>query len=440
VPFCKPLFYKALKPLSLTIIPPDISIPSYFSTSIAFFLCDLLLLSLFLWIVYTRCITLKEYLWSGPSKWLLLFLLSGFASLCTSATAHYPLMYLRFMEVALIAVLFNSVRSGFDSQSVVPFLRCFAWILFSLAVFESLVSLAQYFTQQRVGLKFLGEPNRTHFFFVLIDGQSSIFEVGKHTKNILRSTGTFPHPNIFGGFAFCGLLTTFYLYITENKRVKILLFGIALQLLSLAVTFSRSAIIALGLSTAFYFFMQARSVAMRIRVKQLLVTLVLSTSICLAIFYSAFHSRGGIVNYNINAVGADSERLLYQKVACSMVEEHPFLGVGWGNFQLESHRFFPKEHILPSKVHNIYLLIASEAGCIGAACFLVFLYGIIRKALKYLSSPHTLFLFSLFAGLLFIGACDFYFLSTPHGRILFFGVAALLSSSYRTQVATLSLS
>jgi O-antigen ligase len=301
--------------------------------------------------------------------------------------------------------------------------------LFSLALFESAVSLLQYFTQERVGLKFLGEPNRTHFFFKLIDGHSSLFELERHTKNILRSTGTFQHPNIFGGFAFCGLLTTFYLYFTDAKMRWLLLGGIVLQLFSLTVIFSRAGIIALGLSTVFYFLMQARCATMRRPIKHLTVTVLLSAGLCLAIFYSPLQFRGGIINYNIEVEGADSERLLYQKIAWNMLETHPFLGVGWNNFQMQSHRFFPKDRILPSKVHNIYLLVASETGCIGATCFLIFLFGIVRKAFKHLSSPHTLFLFSLFAGLLFIGACDFYLLHNPPGRILFFGVAALLSSS-----------
>jgi hypothetical protein len=36
------------------------------------------------------------------------------------------------------------------------------------------------------------------------------------------------------------------------------------------------------------------------------------------------------------------------------------------------------------------------------------------------------FLFSTFLGFLLIGFCDFYFLESPRGSILFFGVAGLM--------------
>jgi O-antigen ligase len=257
------------------------------------------------------------------------------------------------------------------------------------------------------------------------------FNIQRTSEQLMRSSATFPHPNILGGFLFCTLLNTFYLYFTEKKYKFLFLSGITLQMLALTVSFSRAAFIALFLSTALYFLFQARSPEKRPSIKQLILTLLISFALCLALFYPQLLSRGGIINYNALVQGADTERLAYQKIAIDMIKERPLLGIGLNNFQIESHRFFPEGRMLPSKVHNIYLLFAAETGLLGGSCFLLFLFSILKNIRRSFQSPQGLFLFSLFSGLLFIGACDFYFISTPHGRILFFGFAALLyTASY----------
>lgn len=430
--FQKPLLHKTLKSFSLAIIPSDLTLPAYhnFSIKLTLFLSDILLILLLIRVIYLQRGQWAQFLWSGPSKYLTLLFITALFSIGASSTSNYLLMYTRFIQLVLIAVLFNSIKMAFDAHTIAPFIRSLAYLLFALALFESALALAQYFSQDRVGLKFLGESNRQWFTFPMPNGYRSLFDtwfhIQRNPEQLMRSTGTFPHPNIFGGFLFCTLLNTFYLYFTEQNYKKLLLSGIVLQMLALTVSFSRAAFIALFLSTALYFLFQARSPENRTTIKQLILTLLASSSLCLALFYPQLMARGGIVNYNGLVQGADTERLAYQKIAIAMIKERPFLGIGLNNFQIESHRFFPEGRILTSKVHNIYLLFAAETGLLGGSCFLLFLFSILKNIKRSFQSQHGLFLFSLFTGLLFIGACDFYFISTPHGRILFFGFAALL--------------
>lgn len=437
IPFQKPLLHKALKSFSLSIIPSDLILPSYFSTKMSFFLSDILLVLLLICVMYFNKGRWAEFFWSGPSKYLTLLLITALFSLGASHTSQYLLMYTRFLQVALIAVLFNSIKMTLDRENSGIFLKSLATILFVVSLFESVIALAQYFSQDRVGLSFLGESNRAYFAFHMPGGNTSLldslFHIQRKSELLLRSTGTFPHPNIFGGFQFCALLAAFYLYfIQDTKKYKpLLLCAIFLQMLALTISFSRAAFIALFFSTILYFFLQARVSEKRKAIKELTFTLLASSAFCLVLFYPQLFARGGIVNYNEIVKSADSERIAYQCVALDMIKERPVLGVGLNNFQIEAPRFFPDGRVLPSRVHNIYLLFAAETGLIGFCFFLLFLFSILKNIPRCLNTQHGLLLMSLFAGLLFIGACDFYFISTPHGRILFFGIAALLfTASY----------
>lgn len=433
VPFQKPLFHKALKNFSLSIIPANLVLPSYFSFKLSFFLSDLLLILLFI------CILRKgkwaDFFWSGPSKYLTLLLVTALFSLGASSTSHYLLMYVRFIQIALVAVLFNSIRTLFHRENIGRFLKSLAVLLFALSLFESLIAIAQYFSQDRVGLSFLGEQGRTYFAFPMPGGSisllDSLFHIHRKSEILLRSNGTFPHPNIFGGFQFCALLAAFYLYfVQDTKKYKLWIFcGIFIQILALTVSFSRAAIIASFFSTLLYFLFLVRFPERRKAIKELIFLLAASSALCLVLFYPQLFARGGIVNYNEITQGADTERLVYQQIALDMIKERPLLGVGLNNFQIESHRFFPDVRIFFARVHNIYLLIAAETGLIGASFFLLFFVSILRNIVHCLDSQQGLFLMSLFVGLLFMGACDFYFICRPHGRILFFGIAALLFSS-----------
>jgi O-antigen ligase len=227
------------------------------------------------------------------------------------------------------------------------------------------------------------------------------------------------------------------------KTERILLIGIVfLQLFTLYIVFSRSAILAFVLSASIWGCLQFkeivkhkgfRSPSFR-RFSMLFSAIMISCLACIGIFYSQLTARGGIINYNAVTIYADSERIQYFRMAIDMIKEHPFLGVGFNNFQLFEDPIQPScpGHLFFSKVHNIYLLIASEMGLLSAGLFLLFIFSILKKsrqpALPLKDSQERIFLLSVFLGLLFIGACDFYLLHTPHGRILFFGFAALLYS------------
>ncbi len=434
--------------LSRRIKLPELALPDHFSTKLHLFISDFLIIgcvaALFL---YYRP-SLRTFFWDGPAKYLTLLFLVFLTSTTFSITATYSLQYFKLFQFSLIFLFFNSICCLRQRVDFTQFVKRVAWMLVGIALCQCLISLCQYFFQDSVGLGFLGERNIKKFRFPSSGKPLWIFSELLGSQNdspfLYRVAGTFYHPNIFGGFLLSSLLASCYLVIQEARRwIKTsLLFAILLQVFTLYLTFSRSAALALIISLAAWGILQIRNILMRDGVRSqafrrfavLAVTLVFSGCLGLALLYSQLSARGGMVNYNSVTKGADTERVVYMKTATEMVKEHPFLGVGYNNFQIHASMQQEKypHNFLHSKVHNIYLLVTSEAGLIGGGIFLLFLFSILRSAWRGIqSSSHfqaAAFLASVFLGYLVIGGCDFYFLESPQGSIPFFGVAALLYS------------
>ncbi len=436
-------FHGCIDSWSRKLTLPDFPLPVFFSKKIHLFLTDPLFLCLALIVFFRFKTSFRPFFWDGPSKYLTLLFITALISLYFSITGNYALQYLRLIQFSTAFLFFNSICCLRNRIDIVAFTRQLAWILVILSCLQCALGIYQYFHQHSLGLGFLGELDMRHFPFHNPGKHRWLFDKllspGQSNEFLYRASGTFTHPNILGGFLFCAVMSSFYLFMREETRVKRLLLipVVILQIFTLYIIFSRSAILALVFATLIWGCYQCRAIlkstgfrspAFR-RFSILASTILFSAILGIAIFYSQLMARGGIINYNAVTTYADSERVQYLKMAIDMIKEHPLLGIGFNNFQLYEDPIQPgyPGHVFFSKVHNIYLLVTSEMGLIGGGLFLLFLFSILRKTWRSLhDSPEKIFLYSVFLGLLFIGACDFYLLHTPHGRILLFGFAALL--------------
>ncbi len=437
-------FHGCIDSWSRKLILPDFSLPEFFSKKIHLFITDPLLIVLALILFFRFKVALRAFFWEGPSKYLTLLFFTALTSLCFSITSHYALQYLRLIQFSMIFLFFNSICCVRKRINFVSFTHQLAWILVVVSCIQCALGIYQYFNQHSLGLSFLGELDIRHFPFHNPEKHRWLFDKSQSCEFLYRASGTFTHPNILGGFLFCSVLASFYLFMkTETKSKLVLLISIIfLQVFTLYVAFSRSAILALVLATFIWGFLQFKTIIKHrdfrspafYRFIILASAILVSSLFCIGIFYSQLIARGGIINYNAVTTYADSERIQYLKMAIDMIEEHPLLGIGFNNFQLYEDPIQPgyPGHVFFSKVHNIYLLIASEMGLISVGLFLLFIFSILKKSWKGIwqqeSSQEKIFLHSVFWGLLLIGTCDFYLVHTPHGRILFFGFSALLYS------------
>ncbi len=160
------------------------------------------------------------------------------------------------------------------------------------------------------------------------------------------------------------------------------------------------------------------------KIVQLFSILVCSAGVCFFLFSAQIFARGGIVNYTSHVQMADQERVTYQKAAIAMEKEHPWLGVGFNNFQFHIEKYTGPTGLI-YKVHNIFLLILAETGILGAACFLLFLGDLLVKLFKAPKSLERSLFISLLLGLILIGGCDMYLLENAKLRIVFFSILGL---------------
>ena len=70
-----------------------------------------------------------------------------------------------------------------------------------------------------------------------------------------------------------------------------------------------------------------------------------------------------------------NQRLRYYKAGVEQVSNNPIIGVGFGNWKLESIKYDKDasiQYIVPYHMHNDFLQIGAELGLIGFVLYLLF--------------------------------------------------------------------
>ena len=296
----------------------------------------------------------------------------------------------------------------------------------------------------------------------------------------LRAYGTFPHPNILGGWLVLALIITIRkiqetsqrlvsLWPTRYKQIQIsniqLLFlysSFAIILFGLLLTFSRAAWLGFGVFLAIVILShptprlravnwirsrlvprsfseggripvivhetprQARGDGLKI-----LVLTILTIAIFAFTFSDPFFSR---FSSNRLEVKSQTERVASWREGIEIIKKHPLLGVGIGNYGLAVHRDIdnaqPAWYYQPA--HNVFLLIWSELGFIGILIIVILLYCYIVGSVRGTSA--VIFLLPLFTLAIF----DHYLWSLYPGMMLGAVYLGLILAKNRTFLRNLT--
>ncbi len=428
--FCIPIehkYDKVFRYYSLTLLPDGLELSRFFDPKIYFYFSDLIGIVFFgagIWQIR------KNYQERG-SIFLALLFLGALSSIIASPYRSYPVVYTHLLQFFTPFALFFFIANS--PQPKERIFKIFTWSLFGAGLIQGCISILQYFRQHSLGLRIIGEQplcanipipggHRWLFDQLLHQGQDGIM--------IFRAMGTMPHPNVMGGFLAVSLFITGYLFFIHPKRRLWLAPAYLIQLFAMAITYSRSAIFAYTISTILWMiWMHSRR---KIFVRSVAILILVSGTIVGTLLHEQIHYRGGVVNYNETSRQSDLERLFYQDIAFKMIRQHPFLGVGYGQFAAQASHYLPPE-IDHSKInfscaHNIFLLIAAEMGLFSLAFFLCWIGLMIWCGWRSQdASAEIALLWSLFIGFLFIGCCDYYPINFQQGKLLFFGIAGLLA-------------
>jgi O-antigen ligase len=294
-----------------------------------------------------------------PGEWALRPVALGvvalpMAALLSSLAASEPVLsaglagHLALLGLAWFAVGVAPVSTGWLALGVV----CSACLQAALAV-------GQFATQQPLIPDALGLPWLPGAD-VRIGGTPVV--VAPTGERLLRAFGTFPHPNILGGYLALALVLLPLLITTRRRAWAGVPVGLLLAA-GLVVSFSRAAWLAAAVGLGVWWLTTSPR---RIPWRWLLPGLAL---VGLGLLISPV---GAVVGVRLSPRpandlerGSIEQRLALDRLALTLIKRHPTLGVGAGNFG-EASLEEGLQALFGEPAHSVPLLMVAELGVPGA--------------------------------------------------------------------------
>ncbi len=199
----------------------------------------------------------------------------------------------------------------------------------------------------------------------------------------LRVYGTFGQPNPYAGYLNMTLMITLALFLLGGDWTTRFLAAIPTAILAGVeiLTQSKGGWLALGVATLFIVvvgFPHFRKLIAVMGIAFLaLIEAILSGKIP-ARFYQSLLVKLGVVDISFTNPSPDnyanSERVAHWFAGIRMFLDHPFLGVGIGNYEPAYPPYAPGIFVIPlGHAHDYFINIAAEAGLFGLLAFILFI-------------------------------------------------------------------
>ena len=232
-------------------------------------------------------------------------------------------------------------------------------------------------------------------------------------ESFLRAYGTLPHPNILGGFAFVLLLGPIPFFIRKEKPNNLALLLLIPGISLLALTFSRSAWLAV-IVFSLVLIWKSKYFDRR-RLALLLVIIAISFIVTLLPYRQLVQARTTSTTSHSEEFSFIGRAWLSQE-ALKMIGEHPFTGVGIGSFITELANRAGEGYVI-EPVHNILLLAGAELGIPGlllvTALSISFIYHLFKAR-----NPNAILAGATLTGLGLISFFDHYLWTLAPGRLM----------------------
>ncbi len=237
---------------------------------------------------------------------------------------------------------------------------------------------------------------------------------------VLRAYGSFPHPNIFGGYLAVGIvLLAWWIRFIKTRTMKYLAFALAIILSStFIVTFSRGSWLALliGLIVLIVLMMRRKRKIPKEAHPFILVGCI-ATVIALSIFHTHVFSRIQSTDH-LEKISIE-ERTSQYKTVPDVFRRNPVFGVGPGAYSFTLAKLFPGGEVWSYQpIHNTWILIFCELGGVGFVAFLYFLVRIDQVSSRVSKKAGGMFGVSLGMVLLTLALFDHYLWSFWSGLAL----------------------
>ncbi len=175
-----------------------------------------------------------------------------------------------------------------------------------------------------------------------------------------RAQGTFPHPNVLGGFL-AAFIVLALPRLSEGGRARTIRFTIwAIAWLALFLTYSRAAVLAALIGCGAWTLGNTRLAANRRSLARLVLAPLLSLGVVAAASGPFLFARLDPTPSLLTSPPVVGRGLLI-RIALGLVQAHPLVGIGAGNFSVVES-LPPLNSIAVDPVHIVPLLVAAEAG------------------------------------------------------------------------------
>lgn len=263
----------------------------------------------------------------------------------------------------------------------------------SLVILQGLISLQHFNGGTSLGLSYLGESQ-------VVSGMMGSSFLNLNGALYLRGYGTFPHPNVLGGWLILNILIGWHIFdrISEKKYFPIIL--MLVSSLVLLLTFSRISFVVCLLIWVFFIFKNI--ISSRKKNRNFAFVGLISERV-LNLF------TGGDTSLN--------DRLGLIKSSLYIIKRDILTGVGLGRFVANMDDTVPRSGngiLLLQPVHNIFLLIISEIGVIGTLLFGSIIHLFFKEKKWELRAVIGLLVIFI------IGMFDHYLFSLPQGLVILF--------------------
>ncbi len=325
--------------------------------------------------------------WRGSIKYVWLLLLILWAGLSVFWATDQVLASSFFVKLLLASVIFflASLSDGVKIRQII-------FVLLVAGVVQSGIGIAQFLSQQSWDSTLLGMS--THPVF---QAGSSVLKIDD--GRFLRAYGTFPHPNMLGGFL-AVVLVLGLSYATfvrkqgasgerEESKYHLSLIPYPLSsatylssliiiLLGLILSFSRTAwlgaLLGIGVIGLYAFRRPDRQVTRGF------LKILLALGLASLVFGSILHDQvfPRFDRETIEREGSVSERVQSLRDASMIIGEgNVLLGTGAGNFTTEMIRRQPERPVWGIQpAHNVFVLVLAELGVVGLLLFGIFVYSL----------------------------------------------------------------
>ena len=232
-------------------------------------------------------------------------------------------------------------------------------------------------------------------------------------ESFLRAYGTLPHPNILGGFALILLLAPVALFMRRDRPNNLALLLLVPGASLLALTFSRSAWLALIVFSSVLIWKSKYLDRKRLAI--LLIIIGLSFVITLLPYLDLVQARTISTTSHAEEFSFIGRRWLNGE-ARTLIMEHPLTGVGIGAFIIELSKRAGEGYVV-EPAHNILLLAGAELGVAGLllviALSISFLYRLFKTR-----NQNAILAGAVLTGLVFISLFDHYLWTLAPARLM----------------------